>query len=94
MNFKDHLHTTAGALKNWALAQLQDSPSIAGIVIGIAFSFLLASVIRSILFGITAADPVTFSGAALVLLLAALGASWVPARKAAGVQPTEALRRD
>lgn len=68
--------------------------SIAGIVIGITFSLLLARFIRSIVFGITASDPVTLSGAALVLLLVALGASWVPARRAAGVQPTEALRHE
>ncbi len=68
--------------------------SIAGIMIGVTFSLLFARFIRSILFGITATDPVTLSAAALVLLLVALGASLVPAQRAAGVQPTEALRHE
>ncbi|HEX8711525.1 MAG TPA: FtsX-like permease family protein, partial [Terracidiphilus sp.] len=68
--------------------------SVAGIVIGITFSLSLARFVRSILFGITASDPVTLCGAALVLVLVALAASWVPARRAAGIQPTEALRHE
>jgi predicted permease len=68
--------------------------SIAGIAIGLGASFLLARFVRSMLYGITASDPLTLSGAALVLLLVALAASWIPARRAASVQPMEALRHE
>lgn len=68
--------------------------SIAGIVIGLGASFALARLIRSMLYGIGASDPLTLSGACVVLLLVALGASWIPARRAAGVQPVEALRHE
>ena len=46
------------------------------------------------LFGITPSDPVTLWGAATLLMIVALCASWIPARRAASVQPIEALRRD
>jgi predicted permease len=68
--------------------------SIVGIGIGLGASFLLARFVRSMLYGITASDPLTLCGAALILLLVALGASWIPARRAAGVQPMEALRHE
>jgi len=68
--------------------------SVAGIVIGLGASFALARLIRSMLYGITASDPLTLSGACLILLLVALGASWIPARRAAGAQPVEALRHE
>ncbi|HVU46148.1 MAG TPA: ABC transporter permease [Terracidiphilus sp.] len=68
--------------------------SILGIAIGLGASFALARFIRAMLYGITPFDPLTLSGACMVLLLVALGASWIPARHAAGVQPIEALRHE
>jgi predicted permease len=68
--------------------------SAAGIAIGFTASFLLARFVRTMLYGIASYDPLTFSGAALLLLLVALGASWIPARRAASVQPVEALRHE
>jgi ABC-type lipoprotein release transport system permease subunit len=46
------------------------------------------------LFGIAPSDPATVWGAAVLLMIVALAASWIPARRAASVQPMEALRRD
>jgi ABC-type lipoprotein release transport system permease subunit len=46
------------------------------------------------LFGIAPSDPATVWGAAVLLMIVATGASWIPARRAASVQPMEALRRD
>jgi ABC-type lipoprotein release transport system permease subunit len=46
------------------------------------------------LYGIAPYDPLTLSGAAVLLLTVALGASWIPARRAAWVQPIEALRHE
>lgn len=68
--------------------------SAAGIALGFAASFLLARSVRSMLYGIAASDPLTFSGAAVLLVFIALGASWIPAHRAASVQPMEALRHE
>jgi predicted permease len=68
--------------------------SAVGIAIGLGAAFLLARFIQSMLYGVTASDPLTLSGAAVLLLIVALGASWIPARRAASVQPMEALRHD
>jgi ABC-type antimicrobial peptide transport system permease subunit len=68
--------------------------SAAGMVFGLAAALALVRVVGSMLYGVTAFDPLTFSGAALLLLLVALGASWIPARRAARIQPIEALRHE
>jgi ABC-type antimicrobial peptide transport system permease subunit len=46
------------------------------------------------LYGVRALDPVTFLGGALVLLAVGLAATWFPARRAAGLDPVEALRAE
>jgi len=46
------------------------------------------------LFGIQPYDPATMAGGVVLLLAVALAASWIPARRAAGVQPMEALRHE
>jgi macrolide transport system ATP-binding/permease protein len=46
------------------------------------------------LFGIAPSDAATLWGAAVLLMIVALGASWIPARRAASVHPMEALRRN
>jgi putative ABC transport system permease protein len=63
---------------------------IAGGIAALAASRLLAG----FLFGITPHDPATFAGVAACLLAASLLASWLPARAAARIPPTEALRAD
>lgn len=68
--------------------------SAAGIAIGFTASVMLARLVRSMLYGIAPYDPLTFAGAALLLMLVALGASWIPARRASSVQPVEALRHE
>ncbi len=79
----------------WAMVLREASwISITGIAIGLGAAFLLARLIRSMLYGVTAYDPITLSGAALLLLIVAMGASWIPARRAASVQPVEALRHE
>jgi len=68
--------------------------SAVGVATGVGASFLLSRLAKSMLFGIAPSDPATLCGAALLLLTVALAASWIPARRAARVQPIEALRRD
>jgi putative ABC transport system permease protein len=63
-----------------------------GIAIGLIGSLALTRVMRTLLFGISAADPVTFIGVPLLLALVAVIACWVPARRAARIDPMEALR--
>jgi predicted permease len=63
-----------------------------GLAIGVVAAFFSTRVIESQLFGVGARDPLVFIGAAIALLLVAVVASWVPARRAAGVDPQVALR--
>jgi predicted permease len=75
---------------------LRESTSLAlvGIIAGAVTVLCLMRLVKSMLFGIQPWDPYTFAGGVLTLLAVALAASWVPARRAAGVQPMEALRHE
>ncbi len=65
-----------------------------GLAIGIVGALVLTRLMGSLLFGISATDPLTFSLAAVLLLTAALIASLIPARRAATVNPLSALRNE
>jgi predicted permease len=68
--------------------------ALGGVVIGVAGALLLTRLMRTLLFGVSATDPLTFAGASLLLFSVALLACYLPARKAAQVDPLVALRRD
>ena len=74
---------------------LQESTgmALAGIVAGLAAALTLTRVVKSMFYGIQPYDPITILGGVVVLIVVALAASWVPACRAASVQPMEALRR-
>jgi predicted permease len=77
----------------WAMVLREASwISATGIAIGLGAAFVLARFVRSMLYGVTPSDPLTFSGTALLLLVIALGAAWIPAHRAAKIDPIVALR--
>ena len=63
-----------------------------GLVVGGAGALVVTRLLRSLLFGVGATDPVAFAGAALLLVAVAVGAAIVPARRAARVSPIAAMR--
>jgi len=68
--------------------------SLAGIAVGISAAMVLAQLVKSMLYGLQPADPVSLISGAALLIAVALAASWLPARRAASVQPVEALRHE
>jgi len=66
--------------------------AVVGAALGLLASYQLTTLLSDQLFGITATDPATFIGVTFVLLLVALAACWIPARRATRVDPITALR--
>jgi predicted permease len=86
-----------GAIPRQILAMVlreASSLSVIAIAAGVGASLLSARFMASVLFGVASSDPVTRWSAAGLLLIVALGASWIPARRAARVHPIDALRRE
>jgi predicted permease len=68
--------------------------TVVGLAMGTSGALALGRVLRGLLYEVSASDPATIAATGAVLLLVAVLASWVPARRAAGIAPTEALRND
>ena len=66
--------------------------SAAGLAVGLAAAFVLTQGMTTMLVGVKPTDPLTFATMVAVFLVIAVGSSWLPARRAAGLDPTSALR--
>ena len=65
-----------------------------GVVLGLVGAFFVTRVMESMLVGVTPTDPVTFASIAVLFTLIAAAACWLPARRAAGLDPAAALREE
>jgi ABC-type antimicrobial peptide transport system permease subunit len=68
--------------------------TLAGLAVGLAGFLLLARLLSTILYGVTPRDPLTIVAGVTVLGLGAVLAAYIPARRAARVDPVEALREE
>ena len=68
--------------------------ALAGAAVGLAGALLVSRLMARMLYGVQPTDPITFGGVAIILVLAALFASCVPARRATRIEPMIALRNE
>jgi predicted permease len=78
----------------WMFVQSALQLTTAGVVIGLGTAAALMRLMKSLLFGISPLDPFTYITVALILIVSAAVASYLPARRAATIDPVEALRAD
>jgi ABC-type antimicrobial peptide transport system permease subunit len=70
------------------------SLSVIGIAIGLLAAFALTRILTSMLVEVKPTDPATFVFVSMLFLIIAVMASWIPALRAAGLDPTTALRNE
>ena len=63
-----------------------------GVALGVILALLLGQIVSTLLFGVSGRDPLTLAGVSAVLTIVALAACYIPARRAARVDPLIALR--
>ena len=85
------LGADAGRVRTMVLRQV-GRMTIVGGVVGIIGALALERTARSLLFGLEGHDPLVVIGAAFVLAIVALGAGYLPARRASKIHPMQALR--
>jgi putative ABC transport system permease protein len=78
----------------WQVVRQGGRLALVGIAVGVVASLAAARLLSSLLFGVSTTDPITFVSVALLLGGVAVLASWIPARRAASVDPIIALRAE
>ena len=68
--------------------------AVAGVIAGVAAALWLGRLVGTMLYGVGPYDPVTLVGGTVLLFAVALAAGWIPARRAAGMEPMDALRHE
>jgi putative ABC transport system permease protein len=91
MGVRMALGASPGNVMRLVLGQAAVTTGI-GVLLGIVGSFILMRFLQSMLYQISAADPMTFAAVALLLIGVALLAAYLPARRATKVDPNVALR--
>jgi ABC-type antimicrobial peptide transport system permease subunit len=75
-----------------AIVQRGVGVTAVGVAVGLAAALVFSRFLETVLYGVQPLDPVTFAGTAIVLLVSAAAASWLPGRKAARLNPIDILR--
>jgi ABC-type antimicrobial peptide transport system permease subunit len=78
----------------WLVMRQAGAMLLTGVVVGSALTLVSGRLVRGFLYGVTAHDGPTLAGAAVLLLASGLMAAYLPARRAAEVDPVEALRSE
>jgi predicted permease len=87
------LGANAADLRRLVLRQIGAVLAV-GVAAGLGLAVVAGKAVGAIAYGVAPGDPVLLGSAVVLVLVAALGAAWIPARRAASIQPVEALRRD
>ena len=87
------LGATRGRILGWILSYAMSWAAV-GLALGAAGAYAAARQLRSMLYGVTPADPWTFSAVAILLAAVAAAAAYIPARRAAALDPAITLRQE
>ena len=68
--------------------------SVLGLVAGVSVALMIERLLGSLLYGVTPTDPTTYGAVVLILLVASLSATWVPAQRAAQTDAAIAMRAE
>jgi predicted lysophospholipase L1 biosynthesis ABC-type transport system permease subunit len=78
----------------WLVGRQSVAIAMIGVTLGVQFALAITRFMQSLLFGIDAADPMTFASIATLLTAVALAAAFIPARRAARIDPAISLRSE